>query len=67
MDQTVRRAIEETWAVLTSGTEMANPALFLARLADLARSNTFLWAGAGDGCLARWGADQGLPIRRHAA
>jgi ubiquinone biosynthesis protein len=47
VDQTVRRAIEETWAVVTSGTEMANPALFLARLADLARSNTFLWAEAG--------------------
>ncbi len=47
MDQTVRRAIEETWAVLTSGTEMANPALFLARLVDLARSNTFLWTEAG--------------------
>ncbi len=47
MDQTVRRAIEETWAVLTSGTDMANPALFLTRLADLARSNTFLWAEAG--------------------
>jgi ubiquinone biosynthesis protein len=26
---------------------MANPALFLTRLADLARSNTFLWAEAG--------------------
>ncbi len=47
LDQTVRRTIEETWAVLTSGTETLNPALFLARLADLARSNTFLWAEAG--------------------
>jgi len=47
VDQTVRRVIEETWAVLTSGTETANPALFLTRLADLARSNTFLWAEAG--------------------
>ena len=47
LDQTVRRTIEETWAVLTSGTETANPALFLVRLADLARSNTFLWAEAG--------------------
>jgi len=47
LDQTVRRTIEETWAVLTSGTETLNPALFLARLVDLARSNTFLWAEAG--------------------
>ena len=47
LDQTVRRTIEETWAVLTSGTKTLNPALFLARVADLARSNTFLWAEAG--------------------
>jgi predicted unusual protein kinase regulating ubiquinone biosynthesis (AarF/ABC1/UbiB family) len=47
LDQTVRRTIEETWAALTSGTEMLNPALFLARLADLARSDTFLWTEAG--------------------
>src|SRR5437660_8892268 len=47
LDQTVRHTIEETWAVLTTGTETPNPALFLARLADLARSNTFLWAEAG--------------------
>src|SRR5947207_4541659 len=47
LDQTVRHTIEETWAVFTKGTITPNPALFLARLADLARSNTFLWAEAG--------------------
>src|SRR2546425_7159691 len=47
LDQTARHTIEETWAVFTKGTETPNPALFLARLADLARSNTFLWAEAG--------------------
>src|SRR2546421_216641 len=47
LDQTLRHTIEETWAVFTKGTETPNPALFLARLADLARSNTFLWAEAG--------------------
>src|SRR2546425_2940581 len=47
LDQAVRHTIEETWAVFTRGTETPNPALFLARLADLARSNAFLWAEAG--------------------
>ncbi len=47
LDQTVREAIEETWAVFSKGIETANPALLLARLADLARSNSFLWAEAG--------------------
>ncbi|HZU00418.1 MAG TPA: AarF/UbiB family protein, partial [Ktedonobacteraceae bacterium] len=47
LDQTVREAIEETWAVFSKGTETPNPALFLARLADLARSNSFLWTEAG--------------------
>src|SRR5438132_9466239 len=47
LDQSVRHTIEETWAVFTKGTETPNPAMFLARLADLARSNTFLWAEAG--------------------
>src|SRR3989442_7054196 len=47
LDQTARHTIEETWAVFTKGTETPNPALFLARLADLARSNSFLWAEAG--------------------
>src|SRR5438132_10149493 len=47
LDQSVRHTIEETWAIFTKGTETPNPALFLARLADLARSNTFLWAEAG--------------------
>ncbi len=47
LDQTVRRTIEETWAVFTNGSITPNPALFLARLADLARSNAFLWTEAG--------------------
>ncbi len=47
LDQTARHAIEETWAVLTNGAITPNPALFLARLADLARSNAFLWTEAG--------------------
>src|SRR5438132_7816421 len=47
LDQSVRHTIEETWAVFTKGTETPNPAMFLTRLADLARSNTFLWAEAG--------------------
>jgi predicted unusual protein kinase regulating ubiquinone biosynthesis (AarF/ABC1/UbiB family) len=47
LDQTVRHTIEETWAVLTKGAFTPNPALFLARLADLARSNAFLWTEAG--------------------
>ncbi len=46
LDKTVRHAIEETWAVL-SNTDTPNPAVFLVRLADLARSNAFLWAQAG--------------------
>src|SRR5262245_7740334 len=44
LDQAARRTIEETWAVFTNGTRTLNPALFLARLTDLARSNAFLWA-----------------------
>ena len=47
LDQTARRAIQETWAVFTNGSITPNPALFLARLADLARSNAFLWTEAG--------------------
>ena len=47
LDQTVRHAIEETWAVFSNATETPNPALFLAPLADLARSNAFLWTEAG--------------------
>jgi hypothetical protein len=43
LDESARHAIEETWAVLSEG-ETPNPALFLVRLADLARSNAFLWA-----------------------
>src|SRR3989440_987306 len=47
LDQTLRHTIEETWAVFTKGTETPNPALFLVRLADLARSNAFLWTETG--------------------
>ena len=47
IDQTVRHAIEETWAVFSNATDTPNPALFLARVADLARSNAFLWTEAG--------------------
>jgi predicted unusual protein kinase regulating ubiquinone biosynthesis (AarF/ABC1/UbiB family) len=47
LDQAARRAIEETWAVFTKGSLTPNPALFLSRLADLARSNAFLWTEAG--------------------
>ena len=37
LDQAVRHTIEETWAVLTNGALTPNPALFLARVADLAQ------------------------------
>src|SRR5260370_337754 len=47
LDQAVRHTIEETWAVFTNGAITPNPALFLTRLADLARSNAFLWTEAG--------------------
>jgi predicted unusual protein kinase regulating ubiquinone biosynthesis (AarF/ABC1/UbiB family) len=47
LDQAVRHTIEETWAVFTKGARTPNPALFLARLTDLARSNAFLWTEAG--------------------
>jgi len=47
LDQAVRRAIEETWEVFTNKSRTPNPALFLARLTDLARSNAFLWTEAG--------------------
>ncbi len=47
LDRAVRHTFEETWAVFTDGTRTPNPALFLARLTDLARSNAFLWTEAG--------------------
>ena len=40
------RGVISKWAVLSEG-DTPNPALFLARLADLARSNAFLWAETG--------------------
>ena len=42
LDESIKHAIEETWAVLSAG-DTLNPALFLVRVADLARSNAFLW------------------------
>ena len=47
LDQALRHAIEETWAVFTPETGRPDVALFLARLSDLARSNAFLWMKAG--------------------
>ncbi len=47
LDQAVKHAIEETWAVFTPETATRDPALLLARLGDLARSNAFLWMKAG--------------------
>jgi hypothetical protein len=46
LDQSVKHAIEETWAVFST-TDTPNLAVFLVRLGDLARSNAFLWAQAG--------------------
>lgn len=45
--ESTRRTIGETWAVFLSGKEMLNPAVFIARLSDQVRSNSFLWAEAG--------------------
>ncbi len=45
--QAVKRAIKDTQAVFSSGSEMLNPAVFIARLGDLTRSNSFLWAESG--------------------
>ncbi len=47
LDRTVRHALEETWAVFSNTTDTPNPALLLARLTALARSNAFLWTEAG--------------------
>ncbi len=45
--QTIRRAIEETWDTITPKSDAPSPAVFLARLGDLTRSNYFLWLEAG--------------------
>lgn len=45
-DQTIRHALEETRAVY-SHIDVGSPALSLARLTDLTRSNAFLWAQVG--------------------
>ncbi len=47
VDQAIRRAIEEMQAVFSADGEKPNPVLLIARLGDLARSNSFLWAEAG--------------------
>ena len=47
LDQPLRHAIEETWAVFNPETGTPDLALLLARLSDLARSNAFLWMKAG--------------------
>ncbi len=47
LDESLRRTIEETWAVFLTGKEMLNPAVFVARLSDQVRSNSFLWTEAG--------------------
>ncbi len=54
VDQAFRRAIQETQAAFSVGGETPNPAVFLARLGDLARSNSFLWAEAGLGMQERY-------------
>jgi len=46
LDESLRRTIEETWAVFLTGKEMLNPAVFVARLSDQVRSNSFLWTEA---------------------
>jgi hypothetical protein len=46
LDESIRHSIGETWAVFLSGKEMLNPAVFIARLSDQVRSNSFLWAQA---------------------
>ena len=44
LDQTeaITRAIDDTLAVLSVGSEVPNPIVFISRLGDLTRSNTFL-------------------------
>lgn len=54
LDRTARRAIEETWAIFSDRNITPNPALFIARLSDLARSNSFLWVEAGLGVQERY-------------
>ncbi len=45
--KTIRRAIEETWDTITPKNDAPSPAVFLARLGDVTRSNSFLWVEAG--------------------
>ncbi len=45
-DQTFRRAIEEMMLAFSTESDTPDPAVFIARLSDLARSNSFLWVEA---------------------
>ncbi len=45
-DQTFRRAIEEMMSAFSTESDTPDPAVFIARLSDLARSNSFLWIEA---------------------
>ncbi len=47
IDQTSRRTLEEMRAVFSAGSELLNPAVCIARLGDLTRSNSFLWTETG--------------------
>lgn len=49
LEKTVRSAIEENRAAFVSKDILENPARFLVRLADQARSNAFLWLEAALG------------------
>src|ERR1700694_1503623 len=46
LNETVRRNIEENWKVFLTASETPNPALFITRLCDQVRSNSFLWMEA---------------------
>lgn len=46
-DQALMHSVEESWAIFAPDTGAPDPALLLARLGDLARSNAFLWMKAG--------------------
>lgn len=47
IDQSITRAVEETMAVFTVDSTLFNPAAFIARLGDITRSHSFLWAETG--------------------
>lgn len=41
--QTFRRALEETREAFSAENKMTDPAMAIARLSDVSRSNSFLW------------------------